>query len=323
MDIYSKKFIRASVIYLAIGVFFGLHMSITDHAVDQVRFVHIHLLLLGFMAMMIYGVAYHILPRFNASPVPWPALIPAHFWLANIGLIGMVTLFALGAYWSTSGLRYVFAFFGAVEVTSIFFFVFNILAVLRDKPEIDEHLPQAPEGPDNIDTTDDQPKIKIDPSMKIAEILDTWPHLEETLNKFGMAGLTSEAVRQSAARVVTLKMAVTKAKADLGEVLAAMEGGKILTTDSKQEAPSHPDHFLPIGKQINRGERATPDTQIGRLLAVYPETRDIFSRRYGEACFTCPGQKTETVEQTAQMHGAPVEDIMEEINLTIDKALNN
>ena len=329
MDTYSRLFIKASVIYLAIGVLFGLHMAVADHAQQQLRFVHIHLLLLGFMAMMIYGVAYHILPRFNAKPVPYPILIPVHFWLSNIGLIGMSILFMLGAFWAEGGMRYLFGLFGLIEATAIFIFAFNMLIVLKeDKEETSEPAtvqpvsPPAQPKPAEPDTAE---KIKIDPSMKIAEILDKWPALGDVLGQHGMGGLTSPAVRQSAAKVVTLKMAVTKAGADLGEVLAALEGGKILKAEEpgESDAPSHPEGFLPVGHQIKRGEQAKGDTQVGTLLEVYPETKEVFARRYGEACFTCPGQKTETVEQTAMMHGASVDDVVGEINAAIDKALNN
>ena len=329
MDTYSRLFIKASVIYLAIGAVFGLHMAVADHAQQQLRFVHIHLLLLGFMAMMIYGVAYHILPRFNAKPVPYPILIPLHFWLANIGLIGMSALFVLGAFWTTGGMRYLFGFFGAIEIVAIFMFVFNMLVVLKeDKEEKSEPAPAQPVTPPTKAkpvASETAEKIKIDPSMKIAEILDKWPALGDVLGQHGMGGLTSPAVRQSAAKVVTLKMAVAKAGADLGEVLAALEGGQVLKTEepATDNAPSHPEGFLLTGEQIKRGERAVGATQVGTLLEVYPETKEVFARRYGEACFTCPGQKTETVEQTAMMHGASVDDVVGEINTAIDKALNN
>jgi len=51
----------------------------------------VHLNLLGFMSMMIYGVGYHILilPRFSGRPVYSPLLMRIQFWFANPGLIGM------------------------------------------------------------------------------------------------------------------------------------------------------------------------------------------------------------------------------------------
>ncbi|MBF0170557.1 MAG: DUF1858 domain-containing protein, partial [Nitrospinae bacterium] len=83
-----------------------------------------------------------------------------------------------------------------------------------------------------------------------------------------------------------------------------------------------PDHYLPVpGGAITRGERATGETQIGALLEVYPEVREIFSRRYGDACFSCPGQKTENLAQTAMMHGQATDEVVAEINGVIEKLI--
>ncbi len=53
--------------------------------------VHVHLNLLGFMSMMVYGVGYHILPRFSGRTVYSPIFMRIQFWLANVGLVGMAT----------------------------------------------------------------------------------------------------------------------------------------------------------------------------------------------------------------------------------------
>ena len=68
MEIYPKRFIRAGLIYLVIGVVLGVAISIEPSLGARMRFVHIHINLLGFMTMMIAGVAYHVLPRFSAAP---------------------------------------------------------------------------------------------------------------------------------------------------------------------------------------------------------------------------------------------------------------
>lgn len=61
------------------------------------RTVHIHMLLLGFVFMMISGVAYHVFPRFAATPLHAPKLADLHVYLANLGLLGLATGFALRA----------------------------------------------------------------------------------------------------------------------------------------------------------------------------------------------------------------------------------
>ena len=51
------------------------------------RTAHLHMLLLGFVMMMISGVAYHVLPRFAGSPLYSPRLASWHLIVANVGLV--------------------------------------------------------------------------------------------------------------------------------------------------------------------------------------------------------------------------------------------
>ena len=104
MDIYARWFSRMGLIYLALGVVMGVVIGTQPEWSARLRFVHIHLNLLGFMTMMIAGVAYHVLPRFNARPVPWPGGVKVHFILHNTGLLGMSATHLAGGLWS-GGLR--------------------------------------------------------------------------------------------------------------------------------------------------------------------------------------------------------------------------
>jgi cbb3-type cytochrome oxidase subunit 1 len=53
------------------------------------RTAHIHLLLLGFVTGMIFGVGYHVFPRFAGRPLRSRRLVMPHWWLANLG-VGMM-----------------------------------------------------------------------------------------------------------------------------------------------------------------------------------------------------------------------------------------
>jgi cbb3-type cytochrome oxidase subunit 1 len=61
------------------------------------RTAHLHMLLLGFVGMMIFGVAYHVIPRFAGHPLRSNRAAGAHWWLANLGLLTMVIGFVLRA----------------------------------------------------------------------------------------------------------------------------------------------------------------------------------------------------------------------------------
>ena len=96
MDWFVKAFLKASVSWLALGVTLGVAMG-THPAWSIYRTAHLHMLLLGFVGGMIFGVAYHVIPRFVGSPLRSPRAAGAHWWLGNAGLAIMVVGFILRA----------------------------------------------------------------------------------------------------------------------------------------------------------------------------------------------------------------------------------
>ncbi|HUF49370.1 MAG TPA: hypothetical protein VMN60_00965, partial [Longimicrobiales bacterium] len=66
MEPFVRRFIRSSLVWLGAGVLLGLWLSVDPAAVIY-RPAHMHANLLGFVSMMIFGVAYHVLPRFTGN----------------------------------------------------------------------------------------------------------------------------------------------------------------------------------------------------------------------------------------------------------------
>src|SRR5581483_6555590 len=94
MDWFARDFIKSSLAWLAVGVTLGICMAI-EPGLTIYAPAHMHINLLGFVTMMIYGVAYHVLPRFTGHPL-WSRRLPAWHWFAsNIGLAAMVAGLAL------------------------------------------------------------------------------------------------------------------------------------------------------------------------------------------------------------------------------------
>ncbi len=133
MDPVAKNFIRMSVIYFAIASIIGAHFMFSKVNYTQLFQAHVHLMLLGWISMMIYGVGYHILPRFNGNPVAFPKLAIVHFWVANIALVGFVSTWGISRYGFTKVPERVFAVMNAI---GIIMFVTNILFSIR-KPKED------------------------------------------------------------------------------------------------------------------------------------------------------------------------------------------
>jgi cbb3-type cytochrome oxidase subunit 1 len=94
VDWFVKAFIRASLAWFALGILFGLAMA-AQPAWVVYRPAHAHMTVVGFLTMMVFGVGYQLLPRLFGHALFSRALAVAHWWLANVGLAGMVTGFVL------------------------------------------------------------------------------------------------------------------------------------------------------------------------------------------------------------------------------------
>lgn len=117
----SKAFLKASLVWLGLGVTLGVAMA--AHPVWTVyRPAHLHMLVLGFVAMMIFGVAYHVVPRFTGNPLHAPAAATAQWWVANSGLAGMVAGFILRANGTSAG-TLVLATGGTLSALSAYLFI--------------------------------------------------------------------------------------------------------------------------------------------------------------------------------------------------------
>jgi len=94
MDWAVKAFLKSSLAWLGAGVSLGVAMAVYPPWAVY-RTAHLHMNLLGFVTMMIFGVAYHVIPRFTGHPLHSRRLAGVQWWLANIGLALFVTGLAL------------------------------------------------------------------------------------------------------------------------------------------------------------------------------------------------------------------------------------
>lgn len=132
MDPLVVRFLRASLVWLVAGVTLGVAMAASPALVIY-RTAHLHLLLLGFVAGMIFGVGYHVFPRFAGRPLRHPALVPVHWWLANGGVAGMASGFALraaGVAWGPALL----AAGGTAAALGAYLFAWNVWRTIGTRP---------------------------------------------------------------------------------------------------------------------------------------------------------------------------------------------
>jgi len=135
MDRFVKNFIVMSIVYLAMAAFFGVVM-LANPSYLYLRFIHSHLNMLGWVSMMIYGVGYHILPRFAGKRLKSVKMGEVQFYFANIGLVGMLLFYTMQMSSPDIALyRGLSMAFGLMEVLSIVLFFYNMLATLFSKEE--------------------------------------------------------------------------------------------------------------------------------------------------------------------------------------------
>ncbi len=133
MDRFVKNFIGASIVYLFISTIFGILMLYNPELL-RLKFVHSHLNMLGWVSMMIYGVGYHILPRFVGRMLKSKTLGEIQFYIANIGLIGMLLFYTLETFNPGNSIyRGLTVASGILEGLSIVIFFYNMIATLYSK----------------------------------------------------------------------------------------------------------------------------------------------------------------------------------------------
>lgn len=124
MEWFVKAFLKASITWLGLGVTLGVAMAIHPQFIIY-RPAHVHMNLLGFVTMMIYGVAYHVIPRFTGHQLHSRRVAAVQWWLANGGLMLMVAGFFLAPH-ASSATTLVLGTGGILAAVAAYCFVFNI-----------------------------------------------------------------------------------------------------------------------------------------------------------------------------------------------------
>lgn len=85
-----RRYILVAFFYLVSGLVLGTAMLAFGN--DNFQFVHVHMLLVGFVLFLIYGIGYKLLPTmfFGLPRVASIGWAEAQFWMANVGLLGML-----------------------------------------------------------------------------------------------------------------------------------------------------------------------------------------------------------------------------------------
>jgi cbb3-type cytochrome oxidase subunit 1 len=132
MDWFVKAFIKASLAWLGLAVSLGIAMA-AHPAWTVYRTVHLHLALLGFVTMMIFGVAYHVIPRFTGNALHSRQLAAVHWWMANAGLTVLVAGFIARVHVAGNATP-VLAAGGLLAATGAYTFIYNLWRTIDARP---------------------------------------------------------------------------------------------------------------------------------------------------------------------------------------------
>ena len=122
-------FIYSGMAYLVIGVTLGALFYIVP-GTQRLYSVHAHINLVGFVVFLIFGIGYHILPRFRGRPLHSERLAWFQLWVANVGLLGLSVVNGLVAYNVLQNVPYLQALFGALLAVSMYLFIYNMFRTL-------------------------------------------------------------------------------------------------------------------------------------------------------------------------------------------------
>ncbi len=131
MELTVVWYLRMSLIYFVAGVLVGFAMLLWPAESGYFIPVHTHLNLLGFMSMMIYGVGYHILPKFSGKLMYSPKIMKVQFWLANAGLIGMAASWPFSAMEESPLFGTILIFSAFLTLLSAILFAFNMMKTVK------------------------------------------------------------------------------------------------------------------------------------------------------------------------------------------------
>ena len=119
----DTRFFRAAVIYALVGMAIGIHMASShDHSLAP---AHAHWLLLGWVSMFLYGVFYKLFPAAQGKLAVW------QWWLANIGVIVMVSGIALIVTGTPTRGEPVAAIGALINITNMLLFAINVFRGVR------------------------------------------------------------------------------------------------------------------------------------------------------------------------------------------------
>ena len=166
-------------------------------------------------------------------------------------------------------------------------------------------------------------------TMTVAEVLERHPQTIDAFKKRGFGALANPFLRRTFAHLVTVGQACARHQVPVEEFLtelnaaAAKPGEPAKSVPSESTAVSDGCACGHHGPPPGAGDVPGPvrsDMNIGEAVGRFPETREVFSRFFGDGCFTCPSFGHEDIRFACEMHGTPLADFLDGCNRAVSAA---
>ena len=141
MDWFVRRFLKSALVSLGLGVAMGVWLALVPGAIVY-RPAHAHLNLLGFVSMVIFGVSYHVIPRFTGHPLHSRRIAGAHWWLSNAGLGVLVAGFLVNPH-RPAVAAWLLGLGGACAAGGAYLFIYNLWRTIDGSGP----APRALDGP--------------------------------------------------------------------------------------------------------------------------------------------------------------------------------
>ena len=137
MHTLVRRYIKTAILFLAVGLGIGGWMVVRRElwmrfATPYETSAHTHALLVGFMMMMILGVALWLFPRPDKSDTQYqPAVAELAYWLLTVGTAVRVAgeLMRIGS--TALWLRWTVVVAGLLQIVGILFFFYTMWSRIR------------------------------------------------------------------------------------------------------------------------------------------------------------------------------------------------
>jgi cbb3-type cytochrome oxidase subunit 1 len=132
-----RRYIKTSFAFLIAGVLLGTYASVSQYLLGTypprlLVTAHVHLLLVGFMLMIVMGVATWMFPRPARDDLRYrPELAEAVYWLMTVATCVRAVAELLAARSDSAGLRVAIALGGLGQAGAILLFVVNMWTRVR------------------------------------------------------------------------------------------------------------------------------------------------------------------------------------------------